>query len=120
MPTAFKETDWKRLRQLHPVALERLCQRILAEVEEINNDGAKSYHQRYLDVFGVIRERDKDIARTFDNPRRSAALLQLAALRSQGLLTDDEFLQFSEETRGLIVRLLGTLTTCSSPTTVDS
>src|SRR5215813_7777767 len=49
MSHEIKESDWKLLRQLHPVALERFCRRILEELERINSDSAKSFHQRYLD-----------------------------------------------------------------------
>jgi hypothetical protein len=107
MTRQIKETDWKLLRQMHPIALDRFCQRVLSEVQSISTDNAKSFHQRYLDIFDVIQNRDKDMARTFDDSRRSTALIQLAAMRSQGLLTDDEFQRFSEETRTFIEVLLG-------------
>lgn len=107
MSREIKESDWKLFRQLHSVALERFCQRILSEVEGISNDNEKSFHQRYSDVFDTIDGRNQEIAHAFDNPRRSAALMQLATIRSRGLLTDDEFQQFSEETRELIEVLLG-------------
>jgi hypothetical protein len=47
------------------------------------------------------------MARLFDNPRRSHALTMLAQIRSQGLLTEDEFSSLSPETRGAIQMLLG-------------
>ena len=97
-----KESDWKILRHLHPVALERFCQQILLEIERINSDSAKSFHQKYLDIYEVIRRRNKEIAQTFDDLRRSTALTQLAAMKARGLLTEDEFLRFSQETRNLI------------------
>jgi len=107
MTRQIKETDWKLLRQMHPIVLERFCQRALSEVQSISTDSAKSFHQRYLDIFNVIQNRDKDMARTFDDSRRSTDLIQLAAMRSQDLLTDDEFQRFSEETRTFIEVLLG-------------
>jgi hypothetical protein len=45
----IKESDWKILRQVHKEALERFCEQILLEVERINSDSAKSFHQRYLE-----------------------------------------------------------------------
>ena len=51
MPREIKESDWKLFKQLHPVALERFSQRILSEIGSINADSAKSFHQRYLDIF---------------------------------------------------------------------
>jgi hypothetical protein len=102
----IKESDWKFLRQFHKEALERFCERILSEIERINSDGAKSFHQRYLDIYKIIHRRDKEIAQTFNGLRRSTALIQLASMKRRGLLTDDELLCFSEETRDGVDRLL--------------
>ena len=62
--------------------------------------------RRYLQILR-IKQSDGEIARLFDNPRRSHALTMLAQIRSQGLLTDDEFSSLSPETRGAIQMLLG-------------
>ncbi|MDP1636359.1 MAG: peptide ABC transporter substrate-binding protein, partial [Gallionellaceae bacterium] len=61
-------------RQLHPVALERFSQRILSEIECISTDNARSFHQRYLDIFKVIKRRDREMAQLFNDLRRSTAL----------------------------------------------
>jgi len=102
----IKEPDWKVLRRLHPLALERFCKHVLAEIDRVSRDGAKSHHARYLQIFRIIKESDREIARLFDNPRRSHALTMLAQIRAQGLLTDDEFSSLSPETRGAIQMLL--------------
>ena len=103
----IKETDWKVLRRVHPLALERFCERVLAEIDRVLRDGAKGHHAHYLQIFRIIHQRDREIARLFDNPRRSHALTMLAQIRSQGLLTEDEFSSLSPETRGAIQVLLG-------------
>lgn len=102
----IKEADWKALRRLHPLALERFCERVLVEIERALRDGAKSQHARYLQIFEIIQQRDREMARLFDNPRRSHALIMLAQIRSQRLLTEDEFAGLSPETRGAIEMLL--------------
>ena len=106
MSREIKESDWKLLRQLHSAALERFSQRVLSEIESINSDNAKSFHQRYLDIFEVIERRDREIAQTFNGLRRSTALMQLASIQSRGLLTNDEFLRFIQETRSVIEVLI--------------
>ena len=53
----IKEPDWKILRQLHKVALERFCERILREVERVNSDHSKSFHEKYLEAWGVYSGR---------------------------------------------------------------
>jgi hypothetical protein len=103
----IKEPDWKVLRRVHPLALERFCEHALAEIDRVSRDGAKGHHARYLQIFRIIKESDREIARLFDNPRRSHALMMLAQIRAQGLLTDDEFSSLSPETRGAIQMLLG-------------
>ena len=42
------------------------------------------------------------MARAFDDLRRSTALVRLVNLINEGLLTDDELKQFSQELRGRI------------------
>ncbi len=103
----IKESDWKILRRLHEVALERFCQRVLSEIEHINADRAKSSHQKYLEIYDLTRRRDKEIAEVFNNLRRSTAFFQLAAIEGRGLLTPEEFQRLSQETRNLIGVLLG-------------
>jgi hypothetical protein len=102
----IKESDWKILRKLHAVALERFCEQVLLEIERIQADGTKTFHQRYLAVYNAMRRRDKEIAQTFNDLRRSTAFAQLAAMKVRGLLTEDEFSQFSEDTQSVIGLLL--------------
>jgi hypothetical protein len=103
----INEPDWKVLRRVHPLALERFCERVLAEIDGVSRNGAKSHHARYLQIFRIIKQSDGEIARLFDNPRRSHALTMLAQIRSQDLLTEDEFSSLSPETRAAIQMLLG-------------
>jgi hypothetical protein len=107
MMREIKEPDWKILRQVHKEALERFCEQILLEVERINSDSAKSFHERYLDIWKVLRRRDKEMAETFNDLRRSRAFTHIAAMKARGLVTDDEFSRFSQEIRDIVALLLG-------------
>ncbi|MDO8263802.1 MAG: peptide ABC transporter substrate-binding protein [Gallionella sp.] len=102
MPRQIKESDWKLLSKLRTDALERFCQRILSEIENINANHALSAHQRYLEIYQVIHRRDKEVAQIFNDHRRSTAFFELAAIQSHGLLTPEEFQRFSQETRDAI------------------
>lgn len=93
------ESDWKIFKELHKLALERYCQRVIDELVNVAADGGKSHHERYLALFRLIRDRDKELAGAFDEFRRSTAVLQLSLIKSLGLLTDEEFTRFSPETR---------------------
>jgi hypothetical protein len=60
------------------------------------------YHKRYLEVFSLIMDRNEQMARAFDDTRRSTAIVLLSNMRESDLLTDEEFSQFSSETRALV------------------
>ena len=62
MATEIKESDWKLFRRFHEIALERFCERVLKEVRSTAVNDGDSYHARYLEVFALIRDRDKAIA----------------------------------------------------------
>jgi transposase InsO family protein len=42
----------------------------------------RSAHQRYLDIFEIVQQRNREMARMFDDPRRSRALLMLGGTRT--------------------------------------
>ncbi|MBI4345247.1 MAG: peptide ABC transporter substrate-binding protein [Elusimicrobia bacterium] len=92
------ESDWKRLRHLKEIALDRLCERILVEVAA-SCDVSGSRHERFLDVFSRVQDGNAEIAMIFDNLRRSNAISRLGLMRAHKLMTGDEFCGFSEETR---------------------
>ncbi len=85
------ESDWKTFRELQELALERFCERALDEIVRLRADAQKTQHERYLAIYRLIQQRDQQLARTFDSPRRSAAMPQLASLRQFALITDEEF-----------------------------
>jgi hypothetical protein len=87
---------------MHPFALERFCERVLTEIEQITHISSQSAHQRYLDIFKIVIQRDREMASIFNDPKRSNALTMLARMRSEGLLMADEFSSLSQETRSAI------------------
>jgi hypothetical protein len=99
------ESDWKVFRELRQHALERFCKRALEEVQTILRDGSRSHHNRYLDVFRLLRTGDDELAHAFNDPRRSRMIIQLAAIYAYGLLEPEEFKRFSERTRVTIESL---------------
>jgi hypothetical protein len=58
MGREISQADWKLFRQLHPIALERFCARVLSDVGRLVSDTDKSAHERYLAVFELVRRRD--------------------------------------------------------------
>ncbi len=103
----IKESDWRILRQVHKAALDRFCDKALHELERIASDRSKSSHQKYLDVWTNLHQRDKEIAKFFDPLKRSNAFLMIATLKHQGLMTDEELARFGPETRETVDVILG-------------
>jgi len=99
MKHEFPESDWKTFSQLRLAALERFCQRVLDEVPQFPSDTEQSYHQRYRELFRWLGERNDQLAKALDDPRRSQMLWQLAAIYADGLLKPDEFARFTPHTR---------------------
>jgi len=99
MAREIKESDWKLFRRLHKIALERFCERVLKDVQAAAAEHTDGYHDSYLKVFALIRDRDKTMASGFNDPRRSKAFILLANIMREGLLTESELDQFSPEAR---------------------
>jgi hypothetical protein len=67
----IKESDWKIFRKLHPVALERFCESVLAESQLLHRDTKQTAHERFIAIHRLFYERNKEVARLFDDvPRR--------------------------------------------------
>jgi len=105
MSHGFPELDWKVFRELREVALERLCERILDEAATLISNPDRTHHQRFGELFGLIRDRNHDVARGFDGPKRSAMLAQLSVIHSLGLLEPADMARFSAETRETVESL---------------
>jgi hypothetical protein len=97
MSRSISEPDWRIFRELREAALQRFCQIILDEAaREIRREG-KSAHERYLGLYKLIHDRDKDVARGFNDFRRSTALTQIALMYSMGLFSVEDLRRFSPE-----------------------
>ncbi len=93
---SIAESDWKVFKKVRAEALDRFSRRVLAECEAISRDETKSAHERYITLYRHVRERDKAMAKMFDDFRRSTALLQLMLMDKYDLLTQEEIASFSE------------------------
>ncbi len=93
----MKESDWKQFKKIKEQALDKFCRDALAEFEALITDKTQSAHQRYLNLYQRVRERDKELARVFDDHSRSKAPLQLGALRMRGLVPEELVGQLSQE-----------------------
>jgi hypothetical protein len=93
----FKESDWKVLRQLHPIALERFCRRVLEEVQQVIADTGRGPYDRFLAVSDLLDRRNRGLTDAFGDMRRSRAFERLVCIQSLRLLTEEEWRRSSPE-----------------------
>jgi hypothetical protein len=93
----FAERDWKHLRLLHGIALERFCSQVLTEAIAIAQARDSPAHERYLQLFDFLLDRNDAMARAFDDMRRSTGLQRLIAMVGLSVLTDEELAGFSPD-----------------------
>ncbi len=95
----IKESDWKYLRKLQPMLLERACARINKEAALILKNGENGgQHQLYRDVYRHYNQNDDMIAECFDDYRRSKAKLRILSLVRHGIMSNEELHGFSDDT----------------------
>ena len=73
MSRVINESDWRLFRKLQPIALDRFCERVLSEINQISCDSNKTSHQRYAAIFKLLERRDRELADGFNDlrmPRR--------------------------------------------------
>ena len=98
MNNGISERDWRIFRELHAVAEERLCQRILESLRRELNQPGESARIRYRELLGYIEEQNGELSRGFDELSRSTALAHVGVIHSMGLWTGAELRRFSPET----------------------
>jgi hypothetical protein len=93
------ESDWKKFKELRKIALDRFCQGVLADAKAIAQHDALSAHARYGMLYGMIHDRNKDMAQAFDHnsQSRSSALRGLWLMVMHDLLTEAELSVLSED-----------------------
>lgn len=106
MNDRIKESDWKIFKELQPLALQRYCERVMEEVDQIISDTKRDSHERYIEMYKIVRDGDKKLAQMFDDFSRSKALFQLVMYYGDNLLNDEELAQLSEEIRERILAIL--------------
>ena|SRR5699024_10250749 len=96
------ESDWKVSKKLRVLALERFSQRVLDECQAICGKEQVTAHDRYGELYGLIRGRNREMALAFDDFRRSTATLCLRLMVRHDLLTKEELSQFSSAVQRML------------------
>ena len=95
----FPEADWKYMQGLRSTLIERLCERINQKTADILNDPAKTAYERYLAIYEKTQRDDRDVARAFDDWRRSTLPSVIFEIYRQGLFTESDLEGFTPETQ---------------------
>ena len=93
------ESDWKQFKPVRDKALDVFCERALALVASTLADETLSNHDKFLQVYATINDRNRVLGRIFDGYSRSRALLQLTMMQSSDLLDANDIDAFSESTK---------------------
>jgi len=99
MSSHIPEADWRQFKRVHQDLLQRFCQRVLDDLAAVLRAADGTPHEHYLRAYELLRKSDKELARAFDDFRRSTVLMQLVVMRGMGLLTDEDLSRFSRETQ---------------------
>lgn len=95
--STIPESDWKLFKEIKAKALDKFCADALAEFKEIIEDNSKDAHERYLLHYRIVENQDKRMSLIFDGHSRSKAVLQLMAMRGEGLADEDLVSKMSDE-----------------------
>ena len=98
----ISDADWKHFKQVKADALDKCCQQVLDDVRKGIDDPKLSNHAKYLYLYKLMENSDKRIANIFDYNARSKAMLQLALMKSDGLLEAKQISGFSDELQSFI------------------
>lgn len=99
------ERDWQKLKAMKDRVLDAACRRVLEQAQQTLNHREGRNHEAYLELYKLMNDGDQQIALMFNDLRRSTAIFKLVAWQTQGLLTDQDLEEFSEETRQTLALL---------------
>lgn len=95
----MKESDWKTFKVIKEKAIEQFCTRALDEFEGVVSNMDESAHNRYLQLYKLVQNRDKEMSQIFDYHSRSNAPIQLLQIRAHDLADESLLAELSDEFR---------------------
>jgi hypothetical protein len=106
--SAMNESDWKLYSALRPLAHERMCNRIMDEVERTVLDRSQAPYDRIEASEELLKAGQKELYWAFGAFRfsRNDASSHLLALCARELITAEELAGFSQDTQTWISNCL--------------
>lgn len=105
MSQGIPEKDWMKIRALKETAINIACERIFYKINTLIESRGSENHKYYLKLWKVMEAEDKEIALMFDDLKRSTAIFELSMWKRNGILSDDDFEELTEETKQRIVSI---------------
>lgn len=78
----------------------------MGDVDKSIHEKQGDAHERYIEMYKIVRDGDKKLAHMFDGFSRSRALDQLVMYYGNDLLSEEEISQLSDETRERILAII--------------
>jgi hypothetical protein len=97
----INESDWKYLSELRKTLLERLCNRILDNIEtECKGKKRKpDVHEQYRKIYNLIKKWDETVADCFNDWNRSDIFFNILFLIKYQVITNKEINKLSDDTK---------------------
>lgn len=90
------ESDWKKWKTLRLKCIDDFCHATFKQVSELSEE-ERPVHDLHRELYRLVADRDNEIERRFDPMKRSQAITQLIFLYRDGLITDADVEQFTED-----------------------
>lgn len=99
------EHDYKYLKKLTPIIHERICKKINIETLGILTNEKLTNIDKYNEISSQVNDTDKKVHELFHDIKRSTTFGKVYVLYKRNLLSEEEFLRFSEDTKELIKKM---------------
>ena len=98
----MKESEWRKFKKLRKICLERFCDQVLSEAKSVCSSRDQSSQESYYDLYQLIHDKDKELAKAFDGLSRNKAFIQLMLMFRMGLVEEWQLDEFEDETKDKI------------------
>ena len=99
----------KKVRELIDIALKRDCVDVIRRAKEICDsflEGKSDPKEFYMKLHSTVENKDKDIARRYDDLTGSQYFMRLSMLLKEGVLTEEDVQGLDAELKGELKRIL--------------
>ncbi len=93
----MKEPDWKLFNKIKEEAIDKFCCNALEEFNDVINNNPNCAHNKYLYLYKLVENKDKEMHLLFDGHSRSKVNLQLFGMRMNSLANEDLIKKLSNE-----------------------